>query len=355
MDIKAHRLDPTRACTVLASSLCVTALSSSGAISPAFAQTVMPRSDTQMTVPHTVDSEKNAQYACSKYSNDPDKARAATALSTQTSDKNALACAADLRFELAISKPDDLSANIDALQSLLSYVDHVRALKVYELSQIDWPEYDVRLEHGSTLASKLLPNARQKWPNDPRTMILCAAVERSLAGPSDPGITLAAIDKIKRALAIDPKALNGLGQLIVGRSYLELAPIFGGGAANAIPYLVQARDLSPGDPRAYRYLAEAEDELGRSNEALAALGGLAKVAPRDSDLQLYADEWRMGEGMATRLKAPELANTFAAKRADLMRGHPGLLSRKVESVWGHGETDPISGKSDYQNSKTTSH
>src|SRR6266851_314109 len=318
----------------------------SGAIC-SVAQTPLPRNDTQMTVPHTQDAAEHAKYTCSSFSDDSAKARAAAALSVQTSDKNALACAADLRFELAAGAPNDLAAHVNALTSLLSYIDHVRLLKVYELSRIDWPEYDLRLEHAVGIASQLIPKTRQKWPNDPATIILCAAIERSLAGPNDPQVTLTAVEQLKHAVAIDPKALNGLGQLLIGRSYLDLPPIFGGGAEKAIPYLTQARDESPGDPRAFRYLTEAYDELGRSREALTALNALANVAPSDSDLQLFADEWRMGEGLATRLRAPELAASFAARRAALMRQHPNLLSRKVESVWGHGETNPMSGTSDY--------
>jgi predicted Zn-dependent protease len=314
---------------------------------PCNSQTTLPRSDTQMTLPHTVDAAEHAKYTCARFTEDTAKARAAASLSVQTNDKNALACAADLRFELAISRPNDIGAHIDALTSLLSYIDHVRALKVYELSQMDWPEYDLRLEHAAGLFSKLLPTTRQKWRTDASVAILSAGIELSLAGPNDPKIMLDALEQLKRAVGSDPRALNGLGSLLIGRTYLELAPIFGGGAAKAIPYLVEARDASPGDPRPLRYLTEAYDELGRSHEAVNALSALANLSPRDSDLQLFADEWRMGEGLATRLHVTGLSDRFAAKRAELMREHPNLLSRKVESVWGHGETNPISGRSDY--------
>jgi tetratricopeptide (TPR) repeat protein len=315
------------------------------------AQGVLPRNDTMPTVPHTQDAAEHAKYTCASFSDAAAKAHAAAVLSVQTSDENALACAADLRFELANAAATDRAARIDALASLLSYVDHVRLLKVYELSQIDWPEYDLRLEHGATLAAKLIPAARKQWPADAAVLILCAAIERSLAGPTDPEKAITAVEELKRAVAIDPKALGGLGQLYIGRTYLDLPPIFGGGADKAIPYLTAARDAAPDDPRALRSLTEAYDALGRSSEALASLKALANVTPRDSDLQLYADEWRMGEGLATRLHSPELVASFSAKRADLMHQHPKLLSRKVESVWGHGETNPLSGISDYDDTK----
>jgi len=354
MDTLHQRIDSSRFLSAGVVFIQTLALLMSGANVCSVAQTPLPRNDTQMTVPHTQDAAEHAKYTCSRFSDDSAKARSAAALGVQTSDKNALACAADLRFELATAAPNDLTAHINALTSLLSYVDHVRLLKVYELSQIDWPEYDLRLQHAVGIASQLIPRTRQKWPNDPAIIILCAAVERSLAGPSDPQITLTAVEQLKHAVAIDPKALNGIGQLLIGRSYLDLPPIFGGSAEKAIPYLIQAREASPGDPRAFRYLAEAYDELGRSRDALTALNALASITLSDSDLQLFADEWRMGEGLATRLDAPKVAARFAAERADLMRRHPNLLSRKVESVWGHGETNPMSGISDYDSKKPNS-
>jgi predicted Zn-dependent protease len=314
---------------------------------PCIAQTTLPRSDTQMTVPHTPDAAAHARYSCQKFADDASKAKAAADLSVQTSDKNALACAADIRFELAMKYPKDLAAHVNALTSLLGYVDHVHGLKIYELSQMDWPEYDLRLEHAQSLASRLIPVTRQSWPNDPAVMILSGAIARSLAGPNEPEKTLAAVEELKRGVMKDPKALKGLGQLSIGRSYLDLPPLFGGGPAKAIPYLEQARAVAPDDPRASRYLAQAYDAVGRSRDALVALTALANVSPRESDFQLFADEWRMGEGLATRLHAPQLVESFKAKRTDLMRQHPNLLSRKVESVWGHGETNPLSGKSDY--------
>jgi tetratricopeptide (TPR) repeat protein len=304
-----------------------------------------------MSMPVNQDAPDRAKYTCSSFNDDSARARAAVALSVQTHDKNALACAADLRFELATKKPNDLVAHTDALTSLLSYIDHVRSLKDFDLLQMNWAEYDLRFQHAAQLASELAPKSRQMWPTNTAIAILCAAIDRSLAGPNDPQITLAAVAQLKHAVANDPKALNGMGELLIGRSYLELPPIFGGGAAKAIPYLAQAREVSPGDPRPLRYLTEAYDELGRSGEALAALSALAKIAPLDSDLQLFADEWRMGEGLATRLRDPALADAFAVKRSELMLKHPNLLSRKVEAVFGHGGDDPMTGKPQYSSEK----
>ena len=63
----------------------------------------------------------------------------------------------------------------------------------FDLIQINWAEYDLRFQNAARLASTLLPKSRQKWPTNPAITILCAAIDRSLAGPNDPQITLAAV------------------------------------------------------------------------------------------------------------------------------------------------------------------
>jgi hypothetical protein len=311
------------------------------------AQMAKPPDATQMTMPKSQDSEQRAKYTCPAVNDDAAKAKTAAMLSQRTSDKNSLACAADMRAELASRRPRTLSADVDALASLLAYINAVRDLKRYDLLQIDWDEFDIRLEHAATLAGQLIPAARQAWPKDSRIIILSAAVDASLAGPNDPAKVLAAIDDWKRVISQDPRALGGLAQLLVGRSYQELAPVFGGGVAKAIPYLTQAQPLSPGDPRPPRYLTEAYDELGRQREAVASLATLVNIKPGSVDAQLLADEWRMGEGLATRIQAPELADKFATQRAALMRQHPEVLSRKIEAALGHGGDNPMTGKPQY--------
>jgi tetratricopeptide (TPR) repeat protein len=306
-------------------------------------------------MPANPEAAARAKYTCPKVTSDADRRRVATALSAQTSDKNALACAADLRYELTVASPSDLNGRIAALESLASYIDLVHSLKLFDLVRVNWAEYALRLEHASKLASELLPTTRKTWPNEPATIILTAEIESSLAGPSDPQITLAAIAEFKKAIALDPKALHGEGQLLIGRKYLDLPPLFGGDTKQAVLYLERAREIAPEDPRAMRYLAEAYDELGNHDAALVSLRALAAVKPRSTDLQLYADEWRTGEGLATRMDDPALADRFAALRADLMHQHPNILLRKVPAVFGHGGDDPMTGTPQYRGELTNTH
>jgi tetratricopeptide (TPR) repeat protein len=319
------------------------------------AATVSLRPSPLAAMPKNLDAALLAKYSCPKASSDADKRRIAAALSVKTSDKNSLACAADLRSEISLAAPLDLSARIAALESLADYIDLVRTLKRFDLVRLNWAEYELRLEHANTVAASLLPATRLAWPNEPAAIILSARIDSSLAGPSDPQVTLAAIAEMKRAIALDPKALHGEGQWLIGRKYLDLAPLFGGDTKQALVYLESARQIAPEEPRVLRYLTEAYDEVGNREAALGALGALAAVAPQSTDYQLYADEWRMGEGLATRIGDTPLADKFAALRADLMHRHPELMLRKVAAVFGHGGDDPMTGTPQYRGELTNTH
>jgi len=306
-------------------------------------------------MPANLDAASLAKYTCPKASSEGDKKRLAASLSVRTSDKNALACAADLRSQISMASPSDLDARIDALTSLAAYIDMVSTLKRFDLVRVNWAEYDLRLDRANKLAASMLPETRQAWPNDPSAIILTARIESAFAGPNDPEVTLAAIGELRRAIALDPKALHGEAQRLIGRKYLDLPPLFGGGTKQALVYLESARDIAPDDPRVRRYLTEAYDELGNRDAALGSLRSLAALTPQSSDYQLYADEWRMGEGLATRMGDTSLADQFASRRADLMREHPKLLLRKVAAVFGHGGDDPMTGTPQYRGEKTNSY
>ena len=307
-------------------------------------------------MPANLEAAALAKYTCPKASTDADKLRVAQGLSVKTNDKNALACAADLRAAASMASPTDRGVRVAALQSLATYIDMVRELKRFDLVRVNWAEYELRLEHAKKLADDLLPPTRQRWPDDPSAMILDARIRSSLAGPNDflAMATLAAIEELKKAAAADPKALDGEGELLTGRLYMDLPPLFGGSTKEALPHLQRARDVDPQNPLAQRYLTEAYDEVGDRESAMAALHALG-VTPRDSDLQLYADEWRYGEGLASRMGDTGLADKFATLRADLMRQHPNLLLRKVAAVFGHGGDDPMTGTPQYRGEHTNTH
>jgi tetratricopeptide (TPR) repeat protein len=161
-------------------------------------------------------------------------------------------------------------------------------------------------------------------------------------------VRVAALEQLKKAVAADPAALKGEGQLTIGRIYLDLPTLFGGGADKAMPYLEEAHKLAPQNPRALRYLAEARDELEQGSEARAALEALAAANPADArQQQVFADEWRMGEGLATRMGDTALAKKFGLERNALLDKNPQLLRRNVETVFGHGGSNPVTGEPQY--------
>jgi tetratricopeptide (TPR) repeat protein len=306
-------------------------------------------------MPSNPEAAARAKYTCPDVKSDADRKREADALSTRTSDKNALACAADLRFALTTASPTNLALRLEALDSLARYIDLVLSLKHFDLVRANWDEQRVRLEHAEELANTLVPATRKSWPNDPAAIILTARIESALAGPDDVKVTVKDVAELKRAVALDPTARHGEGLMLLGRAYMDLPPLFGGSTEQAVAYLEQARKIAPDNPRTLRYLAEAYDELGKRDAAEASLRALAAVTPSNTDLQMYADEWRMGEGLAARMGNSGLADKFAGLRAGLMKDHPDLLLRKVAQVFGHGGDDPMTGSSQYTGERTNAH
>jgi predicted Zn-dependent protease len=299
-------------------------------------------------LPSNPEAERRAAYTCPKAADNARKAQVAVELREKSYDKNALACAMDLRFELAKAAPADLQAQLAALESLVEYIDHVRQLKLIELVQMNWAEYALRLEHADKVRAVLAPAALKDHGNDPRVMILTSQASVLLAGPNDPEVRETALEQLKKAVAADPAALKGEAQLTIGRIYLDLPSIYGGGANKALPYLEEARKLAPDNPRALRYLAEARDELEQKAEARDALTALAAITPTDArHWQLFADEWRMGEGIATRMGETALAKQMGAQRNALFGKQPQLLRRNVETVFGHGGSNPVTGEPQY--------
>ena len=305
-------------------------------------------------LPVNPEAAAQAKYTCQAFADKAAKAQAAMALSVKTSDKNALACTADLRFEVA-SGSHDRGAYLAALSAVLRYIDHVHSLKYFDLGHTNWPEYDLRLQHAAALGAKLEADVRANWPQDPELTILSGGIEQSLAGPDDPQRTMSAVERMSAAVNRKPGALGGLGELLIGKSYLEVPPIFGGAVDKAVPYLERAHRASPNDPRALRYLAEAYDQLGERDQAGRMLVALSSLPAQDSDLQTSADEWRMGEGLASRMHDKALAQKFVARRTALMDSHPELLVRKIETVLGHGGDDPMTGRPQYNSEPANSH
>ncbi len=292
-------------------------------------------------------AEEDAKYVCPTVEGEAQGRKIASELSSKTTEKNSLACAADILAQLSKAAPSNLPLRIDALESLANYIDNVLLLKRLDGLQSNWAEYQIRLEHAKSLSSELISSGVQEWPKDPSIAILKARIDGSLAGPSESLTIVAAIAELKRAIAISPTALHGEGQLVIAQDYMELPPLFGGGAGEALPYLEQARKIAPSNPRPIRIMAEAYDELDRRPDALRALHDLLQVPVVANDLQLSADEWRLGEGLASRIGDQALAEQLAKRRAQLMSEHPGLLSRKSVAAWGHGGDNPLTGDPQY--------
>jgi tetratricopeptide (TPR) repeat protein len=290
----------------------------------------------------------NAKYACPA-GNDMESASKAAELSKKTYDKNALACAMDLRATVARAHPTDKEANIAALSATLAYFEHLRDLRAYELLEPNKLEYELRYGHAVPLQNEILERAQKNWPNDP--VVLAYAAMLNVLGPGRRDATHLShsLDALNRSIASDPKAIDGGASVALGRLYFELPPLLGGKPNAAIPLLEQSVTMDPREPRRIRFLAEAYLDKGDHARAVKLLNQLAGVPSQGTDLQILADEWRFGEGLSTQLENPALAKRFVDIRGQLLKAHPELLSRASPEEWMHGGNNPLTNQPQYGN------
>jgi tetratricopeptide (TPR) repeat protein len=162
------------------------------------------------------------------------------------------------------------------------------------------------------------------------------------------GARTRARESLEKAIKLDPHTLNGAAQRTIARMYLDLPPLLGGDTSKALEYFAAARQAAPGDIRTLNGIAACDLELGRSGDAAVVLRQVAQLVPaNEAELQLFVDEWRTGEGLATRLGDTKLASSMGGQRSKLLGAHPELLPRNSPIVLGHGGSNPVTGAKQY--------
>jgi tetratricopeptide (TPR) repeat protein len=156
-----------------------------------------------------------------------------------------------------------------------------------------------------------------------------------------------AIAALETIVAEQANILDGAAITALGRYFYELRSFNGGDNIKALALLEQAHRLNPQNIQTARYLVEAYDKEMDTEKAIALLLTMSTIAlPGEEHWQTFADELRAGVGLAERLNADELAKEFAARRAELLRTQPQLLSRFIEAQHGHFGEHPLTGKKD---------
>ena len=296
------------------------------------------------------DSAKDALYDCPM---PPPDTVAATAikLSAAQWDKNKLGCAADLWFALAESKTSDPMLNVQALLATTGYIDHVNLLASLDLYGVHQPEWGARIHHAAE-HGKVLEERLAALPVDDANVLAARALYR-LTWPAKIAGTKtqlaesgAALELFSRAVALDPKALDGNALWLLGRLYYELPEFAGGDPAKGIKLLENAYRNTPQNISLLRYSAYVliqERDVPRGKQRLAEV---LKLQPSPANLQLFADELKGASELAERSGDSSLARQIAVKRDQLLAAHPELLRRLGSAANMHGGVDPMTGKDD---------
>lgn len=137
-------------------------------------------------------------------------------------------------------------------------------------------------------------------------------------------------EALHKARKLDPKALDGLGQLVLGRMYFEVPGLLGGDSELAVQYLEEAHQISPIGVTGIRFLAEAYEDEGEDEKAEATLTKLLTLSPKYEDLQETVDQFKSSAGLAKRWGYKDLSEKIKAKRENLLKKHPFLLSRNED-------------------------
>jgi tetratricopeptide (TPR) repeat protein len=293
-------------------------------------------------------SAKDAIYDCPMPS--PDAAAAtATKLGTAQWDKNKLGCSADLWFALAQNAPTEPMLQVQALLAATAYIDQVNLLASLDLYGVHQPEWAARIHHAAD-HGKIIEARLGALPVEDATVLAARALYR-LTWPTQIADTKtqiaesgAALELFTKAVALDPKALDGNARWLLGRLYYQLPEFAGGDPAKGMALLEGAYRSTPQNVSLLRYSAYVfvqERDVARAKQRLAEM---LKLQPDPANLQLLVDELKSASELATRVGDAALAQQLAAKRDQLFKAHPQLLRRLGSAANMHGGVDPITGK-----------
>lgn len=294
------------------------------------------------------DGTADAAYVCPVPAPAVIAARA-TELGAADWDKNSLACSADLWSVLADSATNNPQLQVQALLATTAYVDHVNSLANSDLYGVHAAEYALRLDH-AVKQGKALEERLAAIPVDDPTVLAARGLWKLTwpAKTSDAKTqiteTRAACGLLAKAVASDPKALEGNALWILGRAFYDLPQFAGGDPVKGLALLEEAHRNTPANASLLRYSAYVLAQEREPNKAEDRLKELLAIPLPDHGRQLVADELKGGADLATRLGDADLAAKLAEKRHALLEAHPELLKRLPSTANLHGGVDPLTGK-----------
>lgn len=276
-----------------------------------------------------------------------------TAATVQRHDLQQLTCAAAMSAAAAAKalKDEDmqmlaLDAQINLLEALQLQMETqtYQGGEAFKLIKARWA---LGVQNGKRLSAQLAKSA-QNVPSIAGMRIAFDLVSvSSILVPAEQAYAVAAslIDPLTKLLGKNPKLLDGIGEMMLGRLYFQLPETAKGDLDQAVLHLQKAHDINKKSVVFQRWYAEALMALDRKDEARQVLARMLPLRPEAIERQSFADELRAGIGLAQRAGDQSLSDQLGAKRTALLREFPQLQTRQTAAVLGHGGADPMSGKS----------
>jgi len=265
----------------------------------------------------------------------------------QTHSATQMDCAATIALASAQKAPENLELQLITLGVVAQTIELLGSLKRVDLMGMDNTMIS-RIHQLANEAITLAETNINKSPDNADIRLLHAVilvltapwfdVEKSIDS------TRRAMGMLEHVIKTAPDTQGGMAQSVLGRIYFELPPLLGGDVTRSIGLLKEARRRGPENIQTLRFLAESYDQELEEEKAVNALKEMISIKAQSGQYQLMADELGLGQGLALRLKARDVAAKLGAKRAELFKAHPKLLTRASTAIGGHGGANPLEGK-----------
>ncbi len=263
-----------------------------------------------------------------------------------------LTCAASMSFAAATRAADDVDMQMLALDSQMNLLEAVQLQLDTQTYQGGDAYADLKarwalgVRQGKVLSARLVKPA-QAVPSiaGMRIAFDLVSVSSSLVPPDVAYRSAAtAFVPLGRLLEKNPKLLDGVGEMMMGRLYFQLPETAGGDLDKAVVHLQRAHEIAKKNIEFQRWFAESLVARDRKAEAREVLARMLPLQPEPIERQRFADELRAGIGLAQRAGDEALSRQLADKRASLFKEFRSLLTREPAAVRGHGGVDPLTGK-----------
>lgn len=276
-----------------------------------------------------------------------------TQATVQRHDLQQLTCAASMSAAAAARAPRDEDMQMLALDAQINLLDALQLQLETQTYQggdafkVIKAQWALGVQNGKVLSGRLA-RAAQNVPSIAAMRVAFELVSvSSTLVPAEKAYAVAAsmIDPLTKLLGTNPKLLDGIGEMMLGRLYFQLPETAKGDLDLAAVHLQKAHEINKKNITFQRWYAESLMALERKGEAVQVLTRMLPLKPEPIERQSFADELRAGAGLAQRAGDAALADQLVAKRTALFREFPQLQTRQSAAVFGHGGTDPMSGKS----------